>query len=91
MDAAAEYPEAGHDFVPVQVGALQVAQSVRTAEVALPSVQQTPVVKGHQVTWRTRREGVRSGYFHPGSVYMRKFILVASSLKFPSKLIKLKD
>ncbi|KAG7242644.1 hypothetical protein INR49_020017 [Caranx melampygus] len=53
VDAAAEYPEAGHDFVPVQVGALQVSQPVWSADVALPSMQQTPVVKGHQstLTW----------------------------------------
>lgn len=51
MDGLAEYSEARHDLVPVQVDALQVTHPVRIADVALPPVQQAAVVKGHQVTW----------------------------------------
>lgn len=51
VDGLAEYSKARHDFVPVQVDALQVTHPVWIADVALPPVQQAAVVKGHQVTW----------------------------------------
>lgn len=35
VERLAEYSKAGHDFVPVQVDALQVTHPVRTADVAL--------------------------------------------------------
>lgn len=52
-DRAAQYPQAGHHLVPVQVGALQVARPVGPAPVVPPAVQQAPVIEGQHVACDT--------------------------------------
>jgi len=47
----AQQPQAGHDLVPVQVGALQEPPLVPRAGVAPAAVEQAPVVKGHDVAY----------------------------------------
>lgn len=42
-------PEAGHDLVPVQVGALQVSEHPGFADVAQSAVQNAPVVEDHHI------------------------------------------
>lgn len=53
VDWFAEYSKARHDFVPVQVCTLQVSQHVWSANVALPPVQKTPVIKCYHVAWNS--------------------------------------
>lgn len=62
VDRLAEYPQARHDFVPVQVGSLQVSHPVWVALKALPPMEQAPVVKGDQVACRRRWRDMPTQY-----------------------------
>ena len=59
-------PQTGHDLVPIQVRALQVSTGVGIRQVVPAAVEQSPVVKGHQVAcgevggimcWENSRKG----------------------------------
>lgn len=51
-----EDPEAGHDLVPVQVGALQVSERPGFADVAPSAVQDTPVIKDHHIACKEKKK-----------------------------------
>lgn len=51
-----EDPQAGHDLVPVQVGALQVSEYSGFADVAQSAVQNAPVIEDHHIACEKKKK-----------------------------------
>lgn len=84
VDRLAEYSQARHDFVPVQVGSLQVSHLVWVAQIALPPMEQAPVVKGDQVACRRRWRDMPTQY---SPMIYRYFKMKVQTNRLPLKCL----